>query len=192
MGTDDRRASKNTNHHQISFRKRTPSWRDEARSAQGMIDDALQHVEALRHSIQSMKATGDGPLERPTQQPHGVNLATNKRDARRHAIFRQRIPDLKAHRAPSPRKDFRTPKNLLFSPIFSAPRTLSQENFPRRVPSEQFVQDRIPNPEIISQYTMDLHDFSLKLLPPHGRLILQPMMALRGDDYCASDIEYTL
>jgi hypothetical protein len=172
--------------------KQSP-WKDKIRNTHSMIDDALQQVESLRMMIQSMKATRDSSISSSSSAPRSSNqrqypiTVTNvivspssmehvqKRSWQRQSICQER----------KSRKTILQYSSLeseplcvhhdddLFSPLPSLS-TFSGREFPPQ--SEKHIEKLpFPTPGKIDQTTKDLHSLSLKLLPPNGKLTIQPM-----------------
>jgi hypothetical protein len=172
------------------------AWRAEAREAQSMIHAALEQVDLLRLSIASMKSRDAASERLVCVMGKDSNAAaaarsvavSSKYNVNSHhevqSIFRQRVaPTAIKSRCPLLPQQECTPgivrsNELLGSPVPITPLTTK---FQERSPSDAdypVEKNSFPAPELVSQYTKDLHALSAKVLPPHGKLILQPISAM--------------
>ena len=174
----------------INVSKRSP-WKDEVRNTHSMIDDALKQVESLRMMIQSMKPTRD------SSSSSSVPTISNQRQYPITVTNLIVSPSSMDHVQKSPRQrqsicqEQKSRKTILqyssleseplcvhydddlFSPLHSL-KTFSGREFPPQ--SKKHIEKiPFPTPGKIDQTTKDLHSLSLKLLPPNGKLTIQPM-----------------
>jgi hypothetical protein len=177
------------------------AWRAEAREAQWMIQEALDQVDLLRLSLASMKSRdAAAPNKRlvPVKiRDSNVQAAPARSIAASptyqgnsnhdvQSIFCETVAPtaitIKSRCHVLPQQGC-TPENihsheLLCSPVSVTPivTTSFQEESSYSV-DYHLEKNSFPAPELISQYTKDLHALSAKLLPRNGKLILQPINA---------------